>query len=135
MSQYQPHDLDESALDDAEAVEAEVGVQAEAVPEEWSTVVRFRADPYSRELEAGPKVPADTILGHLANALTVLGMAISFSEGRVADGGEVTMWAPITVEDAARIRSRILAVQEELVDAFERQQMLDTSAHADNLPF
>ena len=115
-------------------VQAEIGEPAEAVPEEWSTIVRFRGDPLGRKFGAGEIEPA-TILGHLAISLAVLERACAVSESRMSDGGKVTLWAPLSVVDAVRIRTRLEAIVEELAATFERQAMLDTSVHADNLPF
>ena len=137
MTDKYPRDLDEDleALEDGVVpVQAEIGEAAEAVSEEWSTIVRFRGNPLSRELDAGAGVPADTILGHLANMVMALASAIYMSEDRIADGGNVTQWVPLTLTDAKRLHARIEAVRLELVECFDRQAMLDTSAHADNLP-
>ncbi len=146
--QHHPHldERDRAELDRQRAelisafsppVEAEVGEPAEAVDEEdWSTIVRFRNNPLTRPLEAGTgAIPPAPLLEHLDIALGMLELSIRWQEARTADNGTVTNWATLSVHDAARLRARIGAVRDELIECFERQAMLDTSAHADNLPF
>ncbi len=134
---YDVHD-DEGNLVRPDPEFADVGES----PEDRETIIRFEDDPRDHLVpallssgEVNPVIPPDTLLGHLGNVIQVLEGAILSAEPRVDDGDLPTSWATMRLEEAVATVSRLRAIHKLLRDAFERQDMLDTGAHADNLDF
>ncbi len=95
-------------------------------------LVRFEIDPRGFETVsvnsrwAALKIPSDSILGHLNNAIQAL-RARSL-EGRVADGGDTKMWGTLQAGEFERIEARLEAVAVVLHKAMATVQ-------PDELPF
>ena len=109
-------------------------------PELHRYVVRFQEDPSSpvypgcdRAGGVDASLEADSLVGHLNNAIMMLQTATP--EVRESDGGELVDHVSLTLETVQRCASRLRRVVDELKDAIEYQEMLDTTSRADNFPF
>ncbi len=112
-------------------------------PELHRYVVRFQEDPSSpvypgRDRAGGvdASIEDDSLVGHLNNAIMMLQTSpVERVDVESNDAGELAVHVTLTLETVQRCASRLRRVVDELKDAIEYQEMLDTTSRADNFPF